>query len=1069
MNPVPMAFAALALGVCASVPSAQQPQGGIPRLLSEPLPLGPREDVKAFGFSPDGSQLACLVGKAFDRSSDRLYLARADGAGAPVVLAHVDPWKIPLTFRFLADGEHLLYSHGILSDSYGSERVFTVPLDGSSPPFDPVPPFDLFASVLDYALTPDETRIVYTTHLFTVPFTGFKTALFSRPLAGGPSLRLSPEDWSISSDFVVSPDGRFVVYHSFVGGDSELYAAAVDVAGSSVLISPPVRYRDPLAVTADSRHVVFFASSHLYSSPIDGSAPPLLLSAAAPSLLLLTHDSARAIVLAQGILSSVPLDGSSPASLSPAGVVKDVRMTGDGGRVVFRLDRDAPGKFELFSAPTDGATPAIRLSPDMPETGDVLQFALSPDGARIAWRADATTDGHFDLYGAPTDGSAPATLLATPARADEDVDGRLVLGSGGTQVVFFTGVPGGELALFRVPTDGSAAPVRLDDHLVLPAEGPELVATPDGARFVYRRVLARGQELCSVAFTGNAPPVTHVAAMHLDQQTFSPDGASLAFVADAAEIDTAQELYVGPLDGSTDATQVSQEFMPTEVVGNVHGFRVAGERALYLSDRDASGTTGLFSVPLRGPVRLRISGDVDVINPVERDAVGNLVKPNGFELADGGARAVFRGMFGGRKYLLSTPVDRLADPFVLDAGSQPLSRVVSYTITPRGRRALFLADLDESGVFQLYRAPVAFQGFPHRVNGPLVSGGDVLSGFRITPDERRVLYVADQDVDGVFELYSVDRSGATRRLTSVGPTEDVQTDLELSPDGTRVFFRTWRTISPWERLFSAPCDGSAPPVELSVSSLGIKRVLPGFQVTADGAHVLFAGQLPDGQYKLFRADSAGGTPAFPLSASLPVDVRQVLVTPGDTHAVFLGYGYPNSGNVLFAVPMGGGRAVRLSVASPGYVRDFQITPDGTRVLYRFHSDESRHTSLAIVPIDRSSPTLRLDPGTHDVDTFRLDPSATSVVFRTQNEGVQDPGVLNRVPLDGSLPAVELTSVADDVGPDFDFANDGSLLYRAQPFPSQSYDEHRSLFAFLTEAPPFEAPAPAPSVTAPRTH
>jgi len=1062
MNPVPMAFVALAVGVGASVLSAQQPQS--PRQLSEPLPLAPTEDVDEFVFSPDGSQLAYRVG-------NRLYLRAADGTGAPVLLATnnglVDR---PTPPRFLGDGVHLLYA----VTASGGWRVFTVPLDGSSPPFEPIG-----QPVHSYALTPDETRIVYTDD----PFANGHVVLLSRPLAGGIALVLNgvlqPPGGDVGTEFVISPDGRSVVYRAEEVSGIGMHAAAVDVARSSVFISPFTVIATSMAVTADSRRVVFvFGTDDLYSTPIDGSAPPLLLSnAVAPQepRILITPDSTRAIVLTQLSsgshiqfrLYSTRLDGASPAQdLNPAGSVRDVRMTGDGSRVLFRADVDpnVPGKLELFSAPADGATPAMRLSLDMPATGDVTGFALSPDGERVVWRADATRDGHFDLYGAPTDGSAPATLLAAPARADEDVDERLVFGSGGTQVAFLTGAFEGELALFRVRTDGSAAPVRLDDHLVLPDDGPDPLATPDGARLVYRRVLAESQEVRSVAFTGLAPPVRLVAARHLGQQGLSPDGASLAFLADA-EIDTVQELYVRPLDGSTPAIQISQEFAPSELLGNVHGFRVAGERVLYLSTQDVSGTTGLFSVPLRGPGRLRISGDVDVI------------EEGGFELA--GGRAVFRGWFGEREHLLCAPVDRLADPIVLDAGAQPGFTVQSYTITPGGQRALFLADLDERGVFQLYRAPVTFQGFPHPVNGPLVSGGDVLPGFRITPDERRVLYVADQDVDNRFELYSGNGSGATRRLTAVGVT-DVQTDLELSPDGSRVFFRV-KHPNGSSKLFSAPCDGSAAPVELSVSPLGITSVLPGFRITADGAYVLFAGLPSTGHYGLFRADSAGGTPALPLSASLPnFDVTHILVTPGDTHAVFFGLGRIvgiHDEHCLFAVPMGGGTPVRLSVASPGFVvggepdaPDFQITPDGTRVLYRFHSAESRHTSLAIVPIDRSSPTLRLDPGTRDVDTFRLDPSATSVLYRTQSEDVQDPGVLNRVPIDGSLPAVQLTSLADDVGPDFDIASDGTILYRAEPFRRRFPPiEHRSLFALLTEAPPFEAPAPTPSVTATRTH
>jgi len=43
---------------------------------------------------------------------------------------------------------------------------------------------------------------------------------------------------------------------------------------------------------------------------------------------------------------------------------------------------------------------------------------------------------------------------------------------------------------------------------------------------------------------------------------------------------------------------------------------------------------------------------------------------------------------------------------------------------------------------------------PTKLNGTLVSGGDVSVNPRTSPDSSRVVYQADQDADEVFELYS---------------------------------------------------------------------------------------------------------------------------------------------------------------------------------------------------------------------------------------------------------------------------------------------------------------------------
>ena len=51
---------------------------------------------------------------------------------------------------------------------------------------------------------------------------------------------------------------------------------------------------------------------------------------------------------------------------------------------------------------------------------------------------------------------------------------------------------------------------------------------------------------------------------------------------------------------------------------------------------------------------------------------------------------------------------------------------------------------------------------PIKLNGPLVAGGVVSSsGLQFSPDSSRVLYLADQDTDNVFEIYSVLSTGGT--------------------------------------------------------------------------------------------------------------------------------------------------------------------------------------------------------------------------------------------------------------------------------------------------------------------
>ena len=86
-------------------------------------------------------------------------------------------------------------------------------------------------------------------------------------------------------------------------------------------------------------------------------------------------------------------------------------------------------------------------------------------------------------------------------------------------------------------------------------------------------------------------------------------------------------------------------------------------------------------------------------------------------------------------------------------------------ISPDGSWVVYMADQDVSEVAELYSALIDGSQPPVKLNGPLVQDGDVRI-FEISPDSSRVVYVADQDTDGQRELYSVpiDGSAAPTKL-----------------------------------------------------------------------------------------------------------------------------------------------------------------------------------------------------------------------------------------------------------------------------------------------------------------
>ncbi|MEZ5405871.1 MAG: hypothetical protein R3F23_06775 [Verrucomicrobiia bacterium] len=74
-------------------------------------------------------------------------------------------------------------------------------------------------------------------------------------------------------------------------------------------------------------------------------------------------------------------------------------------------------------------------------------------------------------------------------------------------------------------------------------------------------------------------------------------------------------------------------------------------------------------------------------------------------------------------------------------------------ITPDSQSVVYCSDFEKDNVAQIYKSPIQGGGNWIRLNGNLVPGGNVNLNFLLSP-QGYVVYRADQDVDGVEELYS---------------------------------------------------------------------------------------------------------------------------------------------------------------------------------------------------------------------------------------------------------------------------------------------------------------------------
>ena len=487
-------------------------------------------------------------------------------------------------------------------------------------------------------------------------------------------------------------------------------------------------------ISRDGRYAVYLADQdtddvpELYSVLLGGGTPvrlnPILPFGRAVASFQISPDSRWVVYLADQDLDnvmelySVPIAGPPDAYkklsgiLVPLGNVDSFSISPDSARVVYRADQQNDEVFEIYSVPIGGSASAgIKLNKALVANGDVAGFLISPDSKRVVYGADQDTDGVTELYSVPIAGQASDGLKLNKAlMPGGSVQNDALISPDGSRVIYRAGQDAvGVTELYSVPTAGPATDgLKLNKVLVPGGNVKGFRISPDNNWVVY------GADQETVGFTelysvpiGGGPPADViklnkalvVPGGSVQEGTISPDSKRVVYLADQ-DTNEVFELYSVPIRGpASDGLKLNKALVPGgDVVIPPLLISPDSTRVVYVADQDTDNVVELYSVPIKGP-----AADGIKLNKV--------ILPGGF----------------------LTPAIRLS---------------------PNSRRVVYAAALDTAGVLELYSTPIggpAAAGV--KLNGVLVTGGNVLPSFQISPDSGRVLYIADQDTDNVFELY----------------------------------------------------------------------------------------------------------------------------------------------------------------------------------------------------------------------------------------------------------------------------------------------------------------------------
>jgi hypothetical protein len=427
--------------------------------------------------------------------------------------------------------------------------------------------------------------------------------------------------------------------------------------------------------------------------------------------------------------------------------------------------------------------------------------------------------------------------------------------------------------------------------------------------------------------------------------------------------------------------------------------------------------------------------------------------------------------------LYSRPLDGHSGPIKLNGSmvngdSVPVYCIFYARISPDSHWVVYLADQDIDGVNELYSRPIDGSGSPIKLSGPMVYGGDVsgwYGAFEISPDSRRVVYLADQDVDETYELYSrpIDGSGIPVKLNA--PLVSVN-DFRISPDSSQVIFthfgkiysrpidgsgiplqlngplvsngfvwhykisqdRKWlvymvdQDTAGTDELYSGPLDGSGTVTKINGALVNGGDVV-NFNISPDNKWIVYvavADQDKDQVYEVYSRPIAGsGSPTklngLITGGKIDLNSNSFQISPDSQWVVYWVYwGDQDQVDVygLYSRRIdGSGQPIKLDdipLGSPnGATQEFQISPDSSQVVYvgYYYLQGNEHAELYVRPIDGSTGSINLnDPLIPNGNVGRLIISLDgSKVLYLADQDTDMMFEIYSVPIDGSQTSLKL--------------------------------------------------------------
>ncbi|HNP34674.1 MAG TPA: hypothetical protein PKK10_02370, partial [Woeseiaceae bacterium] len=343
----------------------------------------------------------------------------------------------------------------------------------------------------------------------------------------------------------------------------------------------------------------------------------------------------------------------------------------------------------------------------------------------------------------------------------------------------------------------------------------------------------------------------------------------------------------------------------------------------------------------------------------------------------------------------------LDDPGVstrLNPASTPAnSDVQEFAFSPDSSQLAYTSDQDTVGARELYLVDLANPGVPAKLNAPLVPGGIVGIGSIFSPDGTQLAYAADQDVDGIFEMYLVTVAvpGVSTKLNpDFAAFTQLKQGFSFSPDGNWLLYSADQDIDEVVELYAVDLANPGASTKVNPPFAGNTDMCRG-RFSPDSQKIVYCSdEDTDETLELFLVEIG----AFGVSTKL----NPPLVADGDIRSSDYRFS-ADSGSIFYRADQDVDEHRELfevSLASPGVatrindtmialgdVFSFELSPDGLSVAYR--ADSAVDTEIELFEVALSAPGMptRVHPELVGVATesFRYSSDGTRIVYVAEQD------------------------------------------------------------------------------------